>query len=291
MGSAAAALTLMLAAGQPGGSIQPLLDRLSEEAEVFRRLAPRLLAQETLRQRALRTGRRFRPRIVKPPAEGPKLDYRTREIVSEYSYGTLSESPDRLHEFRQVISVDGRRIAAPQSARRKLLSGLRAPDDRLRRRMLEEFERYGLRGAAADFGQLILLFTRRRLVEYTFQPAGKARVGAEPVQIVRYRQTGGAESLTIFEQGQARRRPVEGELWLRDPDGLPLRITLESRHQEDGRTVTDHAAVDYVLSSHGVVTPASVVRRRLIGDVLLVEDVFQYSPFRLFSADAEVKFP
>jgi len=291
MGTAAAALALMLAGTQTGGSIQPLLDRLSEEAEVFRRTAPRLLAQETLRQRVLDTGRRFRPRIVKPPAEAPELHYRTREIVSEYGYGTLSEAPDRLHEFRQVIWVDGRRIAAPQSARRKLLSGLRASDDRLKRRMLEEFERYGLRGAAADFGQLVLLFTRRRLADYAFQIAGKARVGAEPAQIIRYRQIAGAESLTIFERGQALRRPVEGELWLRDPDGLPLRITLESRGQQEGRPVTDRAAVDYLMSSHGVITPASVVRRRLIGEILLVEDVFEYSSFRLFSADAEIKFP
>lgn len=287
---ALAALALVLPVWQAEPALKPMLDRLAEEAEVFARMAPKLLARETLRQRALQPPRRFRPRVGKAATEAPKPEYRTREIVSEYTYGTLRESPNVLHEFRQVISVDGRQVAQPDRARRKLIAGLRSPDDRVKRRLLEEFERYGLRAAATDFGQLIMLFAPRRLAGYSFQLEGRERVGAEPTVILRFRQTGGSESLTIFEKGEAIRQAVEGRIWLRDPDGLPLRISLESKRVQGSDTIMDQGTVDYVMSPHGVVVPASVVRRRLVGEVLVVEDVFQYSAFRMFAADSEVKF-
>ena len=291
MEALATVLVLSLAAGQAGGSVEAWLDRLCEEAEVFRHAAPKLIGRETLRQRALQPRPRFRPRIGKEATEPPKPEYRTREIVSEYTFGTLRESPGVLHEFRQVVSVDGRQLRTAEQARRKLVSGMRSADDHLKRRLLEQFERYGLRGAAADFGPLILLFTRRRLAGYSFQQSGRGRVGAEAAVVISFRETPGAESLTIFEGSRAVRVPVEGHLWLRENDGLPLRIALESRRQQDGATVLDQATVDYVMSPHGVLVPASVVRRRLIGDLLVVEDVFQYSSFRMFAADAEIKFP
>jgi hypothetical protein len=34
----------------------------------------------------------------------------------------------------------------------------------------------------------------------------------------------------------------------------------------------------------------SVVHRQFVGPDLVVENVFRYSPFRLFSADTEMKF-
>ncbi len=289
----AVGLLALLLTGQqpPDARIQAMLARVAEEAEVFRQTAPKLLAQETLRQRALERPRRFRPRIGQAAAEPLKPEYRTREIVSEYTYGSFRDSPGVLHEFRQVVSVDGRALTAPSRARQKLTRGLQSADDRAKRRMLEEFERHGLRTAAADFGQLLLVFSRSRLHQYSFAWEGTARVGAEAAVIVRFRQMAGEGALTIFERGRTIRASLEGQLWMRDPDGLPLRIVLEATRQEDGQRVRDQATVEYVMSPHGVVVPASVLRRRFVGDVLMVEDVFQYSPFRLFAADAEVKFP
>jgi hypothetical protein len=52
----------------------------------------------------------------------------------------------------------------------------------------------------------------------------------------------------------------------------------------------NEAAVEYTMSAHGFLAPASVVHREYIDDEVQQENIFGYSPFRLFSADAEIKF-
>lgn len=283
-----AAAALATTAGEP--QWERLLARVGEEAEVLRENAVKLIARETLRQRALRQPR-FRLRFGKSAREPAPPQYRTREIVSEYSYGVLRESPGVLHEFRQVIRVDGRAVNPPLQARRKLIASLRSEDDRARRRLLESFGRYTLRSAATDFGLALLLFTPRRLPEFRFQPAGRARVGAEAALLLRFHQVAGTGAITVYQGRQVIRRPLEGDLWVRESDGLPLRIVLHSRRQEDNRELTDTATVDYMLSRHGVVVPVSILRRLHAGGLLIEEDLFEYSDFRMFVAEAEVKFP
>lgn len=258
---------------------------------MFRRTAANLLGRETLRQRALREPPRFRPRAGRSAREPAPLEYRTREIVSELSYGVLRESPAVLHEFRQVILVDGRPVMDQQRARRRLVAGLRSADDRARQQLLESFGRYTLRGAATDFTPALLMFTARRLAEFSFEISGRARVGAEPALILRFRQIAGGGAFAVLQERELIRLPLEGELWVRESDGLPLRIVLLSRRQQGGRELSDHAIVDYAPHPQGVLVPASVVRRLHAGELLVEEDVFLYSDFRIFSADAEVKFP
>ncbi|MGB9606316.1 MAG: hypothetical protein ACPL88_10630, partial [Bryobacteraceae bacterium] len=142
MGLRAGALLCLLAAAFQQPQIERLLARASEEAEIFRQRAVNMIARETLRQRALRQPPRLRPRAGKAAFEPPPLEYRTREIVSEYTYGVLSDSPHTLHEFRRVIRVDGREVAPPAEARRRLIAGMHDPDDRVKLRLLEEFARY-----------------------------------------------------------------------------------------------------------------------------------------------------
>jgi len=283
----ASVLLAALAAPQ----IERLLARVSEEAEVFRRTAVKLIAQETLRQRALQPPPRFRPRAGKAATQPPPIVYRTREIVSEYTYGVLRESPGLLLEFRQVLSVDGRPVSAPARARTRLLAGLSSPDDRAKRRMLEEFARYTLRGAATDFGPALLLFAPGRMDDYRIEAGGQARVGAEPALILRFRQIGGPGSLTVFENRHVVRHPLEGELWVRETDGVPLRIVLVSKRRQGDQTLLDHATIEYAPAPFGVLVPVSVVRRSHAGELLVEEDVFRYSPFRMFAADAEISFP
>lgn len=272
------------------GSIASILARVSEEAEAFRTMAPNLLAQETFQQRALKPPRRFRPRLGNAALQPPKPEYRTRAIVSEYGYATFRDAPNALHEFRQVVSVDGRRIASQEKARRTLTIGLRSEDDALKKRMLENFEKHGLRGAVTDFGQILLLFGRRRLDDYTFRVEGSGMVGAEAATILHFEQRGGSGALLIFEKRRAMHQPLEGQLWVRRSDSRPLRVVLRST-TKDGERVTRHeATVDYVFSSHGVLVPVSVVHRQFVGPDLVVENVFRYSPFRMFSTDTEMQF-
>jgi hypothetical protein len=267
-----------------------ILDRVWEEAELFRATAPRMLAEETFKQRALKPPRRFRPRLGNAALEPPKPEYRTRTIVSEYGFSAFKDAPNALHELRQVVSVDGRPVASRESARRTLTVGLRSEDDALKKRMLEEFEKHGLRGAVADFGQILLLFSRRRLEDYTFRLEGSGQAGPDAAIVLGFQQRSGAGALLIFEKRRAIHQPLEGQLWVRRSDLRPLRVVLRSSTQDGARVTRHEATVDYAVSPHGVLEPVSVVYRQFAGADLMVENVFHYSPFRLFTADTEMKF-
>ncbi len=273
-------------------SLQAMLDRLAEEAEVFRQLAPKMVARETLVQRARTdSGRAFPIRIGRSAQKPPEPEYNRREIVSEYGFASLKPGAGPLLEFRQVISVDGRRVATDEKARESLTAGLKSPNDQSRKRMLEQFEKHGLRGAASDFGQLILLFTKRRLGDYEFTVTGEDMLGPDRVKIVRFVEKAGRGRLLIIERSKAIYRPLEGQIWLRGRDGMPLRMTLLTRRESaEGVTVRDEATVDYVLSPHGAIVPRTVVYRQFSGLALTVENLYLYSPFRLFAADTEVRF-
>src|ERR1035438_10770085 len=69
-------------------------------------IAPKILTQEILEQRALMPPSRFRPRN-ESAAAGADSRLRVREIVSEYSFGALSEGGARnLLEFRNCRSEE-----------------------------------------------------------------------------------------------------------------------------------------------------------------------------------------
>jgi hypothetical protein len=163
-------------------------------------------------------------------------------------------------------------------------------DDRMKKRMIKDFEKYGLKGAATDFGQLILLFGKRRLSDYQFQVSGKYRIGPDEVVRLTFRQTGGGDSVTIFEGRKVIRRPLEGELWVRDSDSVPLRVQMAVERKKGNHVIRDEARVDYAMSVHGVVLPSSTVHRQFADGKLVVENVFRYSSFRKFTAEVEIKF-
>ncbi len=281
---------LALAVAAPEPVLEEILARVAEEAEVFARVAPQTLAEETLRQKAAKNTPRFRVRVGDAARARPPVQFQTREIVSEYGFSAFKESPGNLHEFRRVISVDGRPVQSVEKARATLTMGITSEDDRVKKRMLQEFERYGLVGAAMDFGQVILLFGRRGLGNYSFQIKERSYAGADRAVVVAFAQREGEQALTIFEGRRALRLRLEGEIWVRDPDWRPLRIVLRTAHEDRERKIRNEAAIDYVMSAHGVLLPASVVHRQFSGDELSAENLFRYSPFRKFTAEAEIKF-
>ncbi len=289
IGAALAAAAVVWPAAAQQDVRQKALARLAEEAEAFFSAAPRVVGEETLRQKVVQRAARFRPRIGSDMTP-PPLKYKTREIVSEYGYSALRDSPSALHEFREVTKVDGRQVMTQETARRTLTLGVTSQDDRLKKRMLETFEKHGLVGAATDFGQVLLLFGKRRLGDYEFEPAGKGRLRDEDALGLIYRQTEGKETFTIFEGRKVIRRPLRGELWLRESDYLPLRIILTASREQGDNVVVDEATVDYAMSRFGVLLPESVVHRQRVAGQVVVENSFQYSSFRMFSAETEIKF-
>ena len=257
---------LCLASAAGAQTLPEILSRVSEEAEVFRHVAPQVLAEETLTQRALKAPPRFHPRVGADAAKPFAPIRQTREIVSEYSFGALKDAPESLHEFRQVTSVDGQAISAAAAARHSLALGLASADDHARKRMLEDFQKYGLSNAVVDFGPLLLLFTKRQTGNYNFELAGDDRIGADRVKIVSYTQVSGPDRMLVFQGHRAIHQPIQGRIYARVPDGLPLRITIvESR--QDGKTIfRDEAVVDYTPNAHGFLAPAAVTHKGFAGD-------------------------
>jgi hypothetical protein len=284
-----AALLNAFCAAQPGR--EALLARVAEEAEVLQQNAPKVLTVETLEQRAMLPPSRFRPRLGKAALEPVPLRLRVREITSEYSVGTLKESESHnLLEFRQVISVDGKKIQSAEAARHALSLGVHSQDDRARKRMLEDFAKHGLVDVATDYGLILLAFSKRGMQQMQIKPEGEARLGADAAIIFGWKQTSSDQGALVFAGRQALREALEGRLWLRASDGLPLRIEAWSERAGQTRKIRDEATVDYVLSVHGFLTPASVVHRHLVDGQLMTENLYRYEPFKLFTADTEIQF-
>ncbi len=266
--------------------------RISEEADVLAQNAARIVTRETLVQRSVMPPLRFKPRAGSPTdlAMGPR--FRIREVVSEFSFGPLrsSGSPTFI-EYRQATSVDGQPTQAADVALRALAAGIQAGDERTRKRMLEQFARNGLVDIATDYALILLAFTAHAQEQMEFTPATAGYVGTDAALSFSWKQKSGREGVLEFRGTQATYRPLQGALWVRASDGLPLRVTAWSEYTDAARKhVRDDASVDYILSTHGFVTPASVLHRHLIDGIVITENLYRYEPFKLFTADSSIKF-
>lgn len=271
------------AADEP--ALDKLLLRLAEEAEAFGRMAPKVIGQEDLELVALQPP----PRFIRRDAP-PKPTYRTRRLVSEYGFTTF-ESDQNLHELRQVLTVDGRQVKVAGKLRETLAMGMKGEADRAKKAMLKEFERYGLKDAASvDFGQAILMFTRRQQENYQFAPVRTEFVGADRVQVISYEQKAGDSALTVFEGKQVIRHKFQGLVYLRANDGLPMRLTLDASREEKGNVLAHAATIDYQLSPHGMIVPAAVTYTETLNGKMILESRARYSDFKVFGASSELKF-
>ena len=284
VGSAALLVWLGTVSPAADAQLERLLAGLSEQAENFARKAPQLTAQETLRQLARKEGPKRKPHLTPTPKALPPVEYQNREVVSEYGWAAFKDAPAALHEFREVVSVDGRPVRPSQEARTSLARALTSKNDGVKKRLIEAYAKTTLPGTATDFGQLILLFTRRRLPGYTFTWQGVGRVGADVIVRYTFEQTQVALDASRGRQGG--RPSLRGTISMRVRDGLPLRITLETT--EDGETqVRDEGVVEYIASAHGVLVPVSVLHRQSRKGEMVVENRFQYSSFRTLTASSD----
>jgi hypothetical protein len=272
---------------------QKMTARLTEEADAFRRLAPRMLGEETLHQRAQKPPARFHPRIGAAAIGPPPVAWQERTLVSEYGFTSFAGEEESLHELRQVVSVDGRRVGDAKKAQDALAKVISLKDDARKRELLREFEKHGLLGAVTDFGQLILLFTPRNVGRFEFSARGASTLGDAHALVFEYSQIDGPEELTLFEPNahdQPKRIRARGEVWVRADNFLPLRITL-TVSQGDGPTgLHEEAAVDYSMSNYGTLLPTATNHRELRGGKLVAENKFVYDGFHEFAASTELRF-
>jgi hypothetical protein len=265
--------------------------RVSEEAEAFERLAVQMLGEETLHQRSLKPPSRFHPRMGTAAATPPKQEWQERTIVSEYAFTTLSGAD--LHEIRQVISVDGKKIEDTKKAQAALAKAITATDDARKKQLLKQFEKYGLLGAVTDYGQALLLFTRRNMERYEFTTKGSNWLNGQSVRVFGYRQLDGPEALTLIEEkknDQVKHLRIEGELWVRADDFVPVRIVMKGSQGLGQDQVKEEAAIDYAMSSFGALLPVRTEHRETRGGKIAAENEFRYGNFKKFGASSDIKF-
>lgn len=289
----------------PPPDLTRALNRLAEEAESFFQKAPRIIGRETLTHK----GRLGPPRIRWGKSSGaPEVRYFTREIAAEYGFAALKDKPEWIREFRQVVAVDGRNIlASTTNPRQALAEGMTNEDDRRRMTLLRDFEKYGQIGAATDFGQSILLFRSRQLPGYDFQFVRQEFSGADEVYVIRWHQKADSpDAASVYSERKLDRVLMDGYLFVRANDGVPLKIVLGLRNPEHDSLVTHAAEIAYAPTRYGVLLPTTVHYRKIAQrlmpgakkkdpptpgqPLLMVDNLARYSDWQMFAADAEIKF-
>lgn len=266
-----------------------LIEAVANTAAIFVRTAPGLVAREALHQRGRRGVIRILEQIQdKQPKNNPTQknvtirlpqDFHTHDVVSDYALGQIGDTRV-IHEIRSVLTIDGRVISAADEARHALAIGIQSPDDELKHRLLENFERNRLEGAVTDFGQLILLFAAAAQSHYTFTQGHERILNSEPMLALEYKQISGASGLTVFHERTMDVRTAQGEIWFRGRDLLPLRITMFTESAvARNLTIRDQAVVDYTPTPFGL-APAHIHHMQLLNADLLVENDLQYSGYQ-----------
>lgn len=273
---------------------QQLIATLSREADAFRKIAPDLVGQETLFQRAEKPPKGgFRIRVGAAAQKPREPVWQERRILSEYSFASFAGEGGALHELRRVTAVDGHTLQDSKKAQDELAAIVTAPDDKRKKELLEQFEKYGLVGAVTDFGQLLLLFTSGDILHYEFTYRRTENQGAAHLLVFGYQQIDGPEGLTVITAQRDTRRGesaqnvrIGGEVWVRENNFVPVRITLLTDKEE----VREEASVDYTMSPYGALVPFWTEHRELRGGKVVAENKFSYTDFHKFDATSQLQF-
>jgi hypothetical protein len=265
-----------------------LIEAAMRHAENFKQLAPGLIAEESLVQRCYRIPEHAWLTIG-PAVDGLRAQMVRTEVSSAYTIGPLKNEPTGTFvELREMFAKNGKPTKTPAAAVKAMQTDTKLGYERVRRKMLAAFSDLGLLDVATDYGLILLAFTRPAMAKLTIKPSGPHFFGAEQAFVFLWVQSEGG--LLEFGGSKAVRRPMHGEFWLRLSDGRPLRITASAEHAEPKHRLRDDATIEFVFSRAGCVVPVSVVHRHYVDSEFLTENLYTYSPFRLFRTDTTIRF-
>jgi hypothetical protein len=187
---------------QGAASKAELLEALGNAAATFSRTAPGLGASELLVQR----GRVASVDVLKgslSPGSEREIKKMKVHLPEQYAFHRVSSSwglsaAGPIHEVRTIRTMDDAPVEATHGARHALTLGLQAPDDGIKKKLLEDLEGGTLQGAVADFVPIMLLFTEARQANYTFSYTGQDKIDGESMLVLRYKQTRATRHLPSF---------------------------------------------------------------------------------------------
>lgn len=277
---------------------------LSQQADAFRKIAPDVVGQETLFQRAMKPPKGgFHIRVGASAQKPPEPVWQERRILSEYSFAAFAGEGGALHELRRVTTVDGRTVQDSKKAQEDLAAIVTAPGDKRKKELLEQFEKYGLVGAVTDFGQLLLLFNSHDVMHYEFTYRRTEMQGIARLLVFGYQQIDGPEGLTVITPhrdaaqggnaqggGSAQNVRLSGEVWVRENNYIPVRITVVTEQATQQDQIREEASVDYSMSPYGALLPLWTEHRELRGGKVVVENKFSYTDFHKFDAASQINF-
>jgi hypothetical protein len=273
---------LLALSGPAAGQVQqtalrPMLERLASEAAAYEKLAQEVTGQETIHLRELKAPtHKFKLRVGESAVDAHALQWNTREIVSLYGVSTIGRG---LHEIRQVIFVDGKKVQGEEHAQQTLEALLTSSGDQQKLASLKQLEKYTAGGAATDFGPLILLFAHGGVERYEFTGLGRRQLGTVSANAYHFKQLDGSEGLTLFG-GQTQKLRMEGELWMAESADGPLRLTLASEVPDTTPRTREEATVDYIRSPLGALLPAQIEQLEIHGEEVTSESIFDYGSFQ-----------
>jgi len=275
------AVTLLGADNQ----IQRTTERLAAEATAFQSIASRLVGRETIQQKTRKSAPRLRIRVADPERAPAEPEWLTRTLVSEYGYTNFAGGA--LHELRQVLTVDGKAVKGkgPQELARIISTA----DEKRKQELVKAFEGYGLQGAVNDFGQILLLFSPRNIVRYEFVLNSLDFVDSISVVVFDYRQIDGPNAMTVVKAGgnSAEQVRMEGQVWVRLDNYLPVRVTMATTQRQKNRTVRHEAVVNYAPSEYGTLLPVDLHHRESWDDTVVVYNDVRYEGFKPLGTDSK----
>ena len=244
--------------------------------------APRFGAQETLKQKVMVT-----PRQGSAPEAGNPERTKDRQILSLYALCARSPHAHSLREIRVISEIDGKTVLPKAKAWAELTDAALVNVDH-RVELGPEFERESLGDTAVDFGQLLLLFQKSSLPKYTFAIVKTEMIGADSALVISFAQQSGAASLHLNEAGRRSQSRLQGQIWVRASDNLPLRIELQAEREQKKARIRDEVRVDYERRQ-SVLLPASVSHRRYLDNGLRAENIYEYTDWLPLAAAANPK--
>ena len=249
-----------------------LAARLPEEASAFARDAVKMVGEETIRQRLILE-------LIANPVGPPKAKIQERTVISQYSFVSFRESPEALRELREVQSIDGK--ASKSRSLDSVAAAVTANDDKQKRKVLEDFEKLGLKGVASELGQLLLLFNGRKIQNYDFSLQTKRYVGADLIQVFSYAQVEGAGSMSVYRNKDVVRPKLSGEVWV-DADYRPLKVTLSTVVEMEDKTgqVRHEMEVFYAPTAAGGLLPTHARYSEIRNGLRQSETEYEYRNFR-----------